>query len=259
MIGSSPFSGDRNQGFETTTEYFQYLVGQDWTQLLQQPNVVTGFYGAKNSYRSFSVLKSLVPQFVNQDWNYGPSKLICDDLGLNNFIVRSEDDLTIVGVVDFEWSYVGPAQLFGSAPWWLLQDRLNNYDISENDEEAPKLVNRYLRHLKIFQRILEEEEKNILGQRNELSRLVKWSVDSGAMWLHMVLSWGFNDPKVLPFALLIKHIGSEKWDQLKQAIPDSEELRQFASEKVSQLEQYDIDVEAMQAGLDKLENHKVLV
>jgi hypothetical protein len=35
----------------------------------------------------------------------------------------SEDDLTIVGVVDLEWSYIGPAQLFGSAPWWLLQDR----------------------------------------------------------------------------------------------------------------------------------------
>jgi len=45
----------------------------------------------------------------------GLFKLLCDDFGLANMIVRSKDDLTIVGVVDLEWSYTGPAQLFGSA------------------------------------------------------------------------------------------------------------------------------------------------
>jgi hypothetical protein len=227
----------------------QYLFGQDWEQLLRQPNTVTGFYGAKDSYKSFSILNSLIPQFVKQDYKYGPGKLICDDLGLTNLIVRSKDDLTIVGVVDLEWSYVGPAQLFGSAPWWLLQDRLNNYDIADNVEEISKILNRYLRHLNFFQRVLEEEEEKIPGQGKELSDLVRWSIDSGAMWLHMILSWGFNDPKVLPFAQLIEHIGPEKWEQLKKAIPDTKELQEFAKSKVSQLEQYDIDVEAMQASL----------
>lgn len=75
---------------------------------------------------SFSFLKSLIPALVERNYDSGPFKLICDDLGLASLIVRSEEDLTIVGVVDFEWSYVGPAQLFGSAPCWLLQDRLNN-------------------------------------------------------------------------------------------------------------------------------------
>lgn len=28
-----------------------------------------------------------------------------------------------MGVMDLERSYIGPAQLFGSALWWLLQDR----------------------------------------------------------------------------------------------------------------------------------------
>jgi hypothetical protein len=47
--------------------------------ILQQPNTTTGFYGAKDSYRSFSVLKSLIPQFVKDDYRHGPAKLICDD------------------------------------------------------------------------------------------------------------------------------------------------------------------------------------
>ncbi|KAF2416547.1 hypothetical protein EJ08DRAFT_555613, partial [Tothia fuscella] len=101
----------------TTTEYFGYLIEQDWEQSLRQPNTTTGFYGAKNSYRSFSVLKSLVPQFVQQDYRDGPAELICDELGLTNLIVQSGDHLTVGGVVDLEWSSAGPAQLFGSAPF----------------------------------------------------------------------------------------------------------------------------------------------
>jgi hypothetical protein len=66
--------------------------------------------------------------------------------------------LTVVGVVDLEWSYVGLAQLFGSAPWWLLQDRLNNWDIDLDKEEYPKVLARYLRYLEIFKRVLEEEK-----------------------------------------------------------------------------------------------------
>jgi hypothetical protein len=196
-------------------------------------------------------LTSLIPDFVKQDYNHGPGKLICDDLGLTNLIVRSKDDLTIVGVVDLEWSYVGPAQLFGSSPWWLLQDRLNNYTVSEEDEEVPKILDRYLRHLKIFQRVLEEEEVNIPGKGKELSELLRWSVESGAMWLHMILSWGFNDPKVLPFAQFIEHVGPGKWEQLKKAIPDTIELQDFARNKVSQLEQYDTDVERMEESRDE--------
>ncbi len=54
-------------------------------------------------------MRSLLPHFVEEDYDHGPFKLICDDLGLANLIVKSEEDLTVVGVVDFEWSYIGPA------------------------------------------------------------------------------------------------------------------------------------------------------
>ena len=93
--------GDRSKGFATTTEYFQYLMEQDWNQLLSQPNSVSGKYTGRAKYASFGVLKSLIPDLVERNYDRGPFKLICDDLGLANSIVRSEEDLTIVGVVDF--------------------------------------------------------------------------------------------------------------------------------------------------------------
>ena len=51
----------------------------------------------------------------------------------------------------------------GSAPWWLLQDRLNNWDTDLDEEELPEILARYQRYLEIFERILEEEEEEKLG------------------------------------------------------------------------------------------------
>ncbi|KAF3006196.1 hypothetical protein E8E15_001415 [Penicillium rubens] len=204
--------GDRAKGFTTTTEYFQYVVGQDWKQLVHQPNSTVGFYDAQNKYVAFKVLESLIPDFINAKYDRCKFKLICDDLGLANLIVRGTDDLTIVGLVDLEWSYIGPAQLFGSAPWWLLQDRPVNSTWDCEGEELPKIGSRYFRYLEIYIRILEEEESKIQGhEERELSSLVKWSQASGAMWLHMLLSSGFNDEYSFPFTQLRAHLGATEW------------------------------------------------
>lgn len=185
-------------------------------------------------------MKTLIPSFVHPEYNRGRFKIICDDLSLANVIVRSRDDLTIVGLVDLEWSYVGPAQLFGSAPWWLLGIRLNNVD-TYYDKDYPKTTTRFLKYLEIFKRVLGEEEERMLGSRGkELSKLVEWSEASGTMWLHMLLLCGFNHPKNLPFVQLQQHIGSEKWLKLRRQFYGME-MNIFVEEKVSQLAQYDRD------------------
>ncbi|KAJ5365978.1 hypothetical protein N7517_008864 [Penicillium concentricum] len=107
---------------------------------------------------------------VNPDYDQGPSKLICDDFSPANVIVKSQDDLTIVGMVELEWVYGGPAQLFASAPWWLLFDRSINEDWDFVDEKPPEVTPRYLKHLEMFKRILDEEEGRISEpHENELS------------------------------------------------------------------------------------------
>ncbi|RAH64070.1 phosphotransferase family protein [Aspergillus aculeatinus CBS 121060] len=213
--------GDRTQGFATTTEYFQYVADQDWEQLIHQPNSTVGFYDAKNKYLAFKVLRALIPDLVNAKYDRCRFKLVCDDLGLANLIVRGREDLTVVGVIDLEWSYIGPAQLFGSAPWWLLQDR-----------PPPEIAARYFRCLDIFIDVLEEEEAKMLGHDGrELSSLVKWSRASGAMWLHMLLSSGFNDHRSFPFTQLRRHLGPTEWARREREFDNAEELEAFATRK----------------------------
>jgi hypothetical protein len=125
-------------------------------------------------------------------------------------IVRSKDDLTITGVIDLEWVYAGPAQLFASAPWWLLLDRPINTEWDFEEGEAPKATDRYFECLAIFKRVLAEEEAEMTGnQGKELSELIQLSEDSGAMWLHMLLSSGFFDTPGFPCMQLRKHWGAE--------------------------------------------------
>lgn len=189
----------------------------------------------------------MVPGYVDQRYDRGPFKLICDDLGLANLIVRSEEDLTVVGVVHFEWSYIGPAQMFGSAPWWLLQQRLNNWD-TYFDKDSTEISARFLKYLGIFKQVLGEEEERMPGNKEkELLNLVKQSEASGTMWLHMVLSSGFNHADSLPFMKLREHVGTEKWKQLREKFYGTEEMRIFVAQKLSQLAQYDQELEKAEA------------
>lgn len=204
---------------------------------------------------AFKVLRSLIPDLVHAKYDRCKFKLICDDLGLANLIVRSREDLTVVGVVDLEWSYIGPAQLFGSAPWWLLQDRPVNSTWDYKGDEAPKIAARYFKCLDIFIRILEGEEAKMPGhEERELSRLVKWSQASGAMWLHMLLSSGFNDHRSFPFTQLRRHLGLTEWERREKEFDNAKELEAFASRKVSELDKYDEALEKMEENKALMEN-----
>ncbi|EEP80899.1 predicted protein [Uncinocarpus reesii 1704] len=159
-----------------------------------------------------------------------------------NLVVKSKEDLTVVGVVDLEWSYIGPAQLFGSAPWWLLQDRPVHpeWDADANGSKLSHVGTRYIKHLEMFISILEEEEKTMPGHEDkELSNLVKWSQESGAMWLHMLLSSGFNDHHVFPFMQLRQHLGREWTTKEEELNISNDELEAFAARKVNELDNYD--------------------
>ncbi|PIG79058.1 hypothetical protein AARAC_008064 [Aspergillus arachidicola] len=165
---------------------------------------------ARSRYASLKILESPILELVNTTYYRGPFKLIYDDFGLGNVIVRSKDDLTITGVVDMKWVYAGPAQLFGSAPWWPLMDRPVNEEWDFEEKDAPDATDRYFKYLEIFIWVLSDEEDKMTGNgRKELTELVKWSKDSGAMWLRMLLSSGFFDTPTFPCMQLQKFNGTE--------------------------------------------------
>lgn len=232
-------AGDRTRGFSSTTEYFDYLIGQDLEQLEHQPNSVRGRDAARKTYRAFKVLRTLIPDLVHKDYDRTNFKLLCDDFGLANLLVKSREDLNVVGVVDLEWSYAGPAQMLASVPWWLMVGRPNDQEWDVGREGSSKLAERYLGYSAMFQRILAEEEAKTPGHESkELSRLMRWTEESGAMWFHMILSNGFNGIQTFPFSKLIEHIGREEWERREQEIDDAE-VEAFVERKMSQLEEYD--------------------
>jgi len=124
-------------------------------------------------------------------------------------IVNSAEDLTVVAVIDWEWSYAGPLQLFWSPPRWLLMQNPNTW--SESDERLV-LYNRYL---DMYLQILKEEEKaydyGILAEDTP-SALMRQSRTDGRMWFHHIMWEGFNGPEHVPFK------------QLRAAIPDFDDL-----------------------------------
>ncbi|EAW20533.1 uncharacterized protein NFIA_029650 [Aspergillus fischeri NRRL 181] len=228
------------RGFLRLENIFQYVNNQDWQQLRLQPNSIAGPRAARSSYASFKILQCQIPELTNTTYDRGPFKLICDDFGLGNVIVRSKDDLTITGVIDLEWVYAGPAQLFASAPWWLLLDCPINTEWDFEEGEAPKATDGYFECLAIFKRVLAEEEaKMTVNQGKELSELIQWSEDSGAMWLQMLLSSGFFDTPSFPCMQLRKHRGAEWWDERMEAYGGTEEEVTFVTNKLDDLAAYD--------------------
>ncbi|OAA53478.1 Protein kinase-like domain protein [Niveomyces insectorum RCEF 264] len=185
----------RSEAFSTRT-YMQHLVEQHWQQFAKQRNSVEDDESGKANYIFHHVLRSLVDRHVWPDYDAGPFKLICDDFGPGNMLVNNRQELKIVGVLDLEWSYQGPAQLLATVPWWLLQERPNVWD------HTAALRDRFRRAAATFQRILAEEEARMMPAdqqpRGSLAALVERSATDGSMWLHMVLRGFFVDHEDFP-------------------------------------------------------------
>ncbi|KAJ5729042.1 uncharacterized protein N7483_003550 [Penicillium malachiteum] len=252
--------GDRTKGFETTDEYLKHLAEENWEQLRRQPNSVANRHHAEKQYRACQMIKGLVEtgDFTNQKYNTGKFKLICDDLGLANLIVRSETDLTVVGVIDLEWSYAGPAQIAGSAPYWLLQDRPTNGDWDYEDGQPSRAANRYFDHLDLYLDILKEEEAKVPEYGHELSDMIQWSQKSGAMWLHMLLAVGFghDGTQTFPFAKLRQHVGETQWARREQEFKGPM-MAAFGAWKENEVRRYNGDLWEMRKSMEKVERKEM--
>lgn len=89
-------------------------------------------------------------------------------------------------------------------------------------------------------------------EEKDLSHLVKWPQGSGAMWLHMFSSAGFNNQCSFLFTQLSQHLGAKEWARREKEFDNPTELDAFAVLTVRKLDEHD-------GVLEKMENHKVLV
>ncbi|KAK8169765.1 hypothetical protein IWX90DRAFT_189142 [Phyllosticta citrichinensis] len=123
-----------------------------------------------------------------------PPKLDCDDLRFGNIIVN--DSFNIVGIIDFEFTYVAPASFLGSPPWWLAgTDPFEWNDEDKKDYEAK---------MEIFLAELEEEETVPGDHAHALSRFMRECWADGSFWYNVAVRVSVKLPQVMTHCLRIE-------------------------------------------------------
>ncbi|GAM82969.1 hypothetical protein ANO11243_009550 [Dothideomycetidae sp. 11243] len=143
-------SGLRDKPLVSSREYFDRVLDQNWQRLLLQASSVDDEADARSKYLIHKQIQAAACDFVSFEDPLG-FRLFCDDLPAGNVLVRSATDLTIVGIIDWEWTYAAPYQIAASPPRWLALDWPKYF---EADDE----VDRYARLLDIFLDELQKQE-----------------------------------------------------------------------------------------------------
>ncbi|THW50972.1 hypothetical protein D6D21_01689 [Aureobasidium pullulans] len=212
--------GPASTTFTSSIDYFRHIADHDLRQLHEQLNSVDDEEDARQKYINWTVIRQLIPRFVHLD--NGPFKLVCDDFGPFNMMVDNAEDLNIVAVLDWEWSYAGPQELFWSPPLWLLGQPPASWEDGHDDSR----LSRYNKYLDIWIRVVQEEEQKVLDistgddHDKELpSVLLRKQRRDGSMWFYHIMQEAFNGPNSVPFS------------RLREAVPDFEELAAAVSKE----------------------------
>lgn len=125
----------------------------------------------------------------------GDFVLWCDDLRPGNVLLSEEDE--VVGIIDWEFTYVAPTQFSLDPPWWLCLDSPHNYD----DGGLKGFTEIYEDRLGIWLEAVEEVEKELepgslrLPHGFPLSRYMRESWETGRFWLSYATrkTWAFDE------------------------------------------------------------------
>lgn len=157
-----------------------------------------------------------------------------------NMIVNNSDDLRVVAVLDWEWSYAGPQELFWSPPNWLVGGHPACWEKGSND---PRL-SRYQHYLDILIKVMQEEETKLpYMQGEELpSVLLRKRRQDGSMWFYHIMQEACNGPTTLPFDRLRASVPD--YEELAAAVP-KEETEAFVQMKLEHLKRYEDELAEM--------------
>ncbi|PWY87109.1 hypothetical protein BO94DRAFT_566000 [Aspergillus sclerotioniger CBS 115572] len=208
-------------GFTTTREYLEFLHHQDWQQLELQKNSATSPEVTKSRYAGLKILQTLLGAMTDISHNEVPFKL--------SVMVRSQDDLTITGIV---------TQLFPWAPWWVLRSHPMESAAGLESHEALQQDDPFFQRLERYTRFLVEEEARTVQNGVQLSQLM---ASFGAMWFYPLLTNGFLDPLCLHFRQLRAQVGASWWDKEVERHKSGEEVEGWVVRNINNLEEYNTE------------------
>ncbi|OCK73946.1 hypothetical protein K432DRAFT_430305 [Lepidopterella palustris CBS 459.81] len=249
--GGVKVGGNRSATFLSAREYFNYVAKQDMEQLHEQPNSVDNANDARAKYKFRHRVNAVIPRFVADKYNWAGFRLICDDFRYGNMIVNNAKELKIIAVIDWEWAYAAPYQMFCSAPRWLLIKNPIFWATPKGSE-----FDRYNACLELFLDELnrEEDERNKdkpqLKPQEKLSSLMRKSMSDGRFWFHELIYDCFTA------------VDNSAWKAICDIHPDFEELApisepeldRFVRRKMKQLAAYNAEWSAMKGSIEMNEN-----
>jgi hypothetical protein len=115
--------------YASTTARYSALADMHLTQLTFQHNdAIDDASEARDKYVARQLFRRLARQGrLNTPSPSGTKefRLFAEDLRPSNVLVDAED--RVVGVIDWEFAYVAPAQFSRDPPWWLLLKKRSDY------------------------------------------------------------------------------------------------------------------------------------
>ncbi|KAM5449941.1 hypothetical protein MaudCBS49596_004704 [Microsporum audouinii] len=170
--------------FNTASDYFKVLAELQFKHLTHQRNdAVESEADCRRKYIARHLFSKLAREgrLTSPITDSGPFKLWCDDLRPSNILVN--EDLQIVGVIDWEFTYAAPNEFSHAPPWWLLL---------EQPEYWPGGIDGWTKvyepRLQTFLQVLEQREDVAIGrdrlrEEERLSSAMRQSWTSGDFWV----------------------------------------------------------------------------
>lgn len=131
----------------------KYVVRQLFRKLAYDGRLATGFG----------------PQ--NDDVCESTFRLFSEDLRPSNVLIN--EDLKVVGVIDWEFAYAAPTHFSFDPPWWLLLESPERWPDGFED-----WIEAYKPRLETFLSVLEDEEKSLRAERGVSNGLESLSISS---------------------------------------------------------------------------------
>ena len=185
-VGTLPRSKIPTTTFDTASSYFESLAQLQISHLMSQGNDSISSaddcrskFVARFLFRKLTRDPKLRSQWIKND--NGPFPMWCDDFRPGNVLVH--DDLSIAGVVDWEFTYAAPVEFTHAPPWWLILEKPEYASTSLTEWSLE-----FERRLPIFLKAMtdcenEAIQKGRLSECQRLSNQMQQSWKTGDFWI----------------------------------------------------------------------------
>lgn len=181
--GTLPRSKLPSSTFETSSDYLDRLAQLHIDHLVHQRNdAIESKTDCQRKYTVRKLFQKLASEkkLLSDKYEKGPFKFWCDDLRPSNILLN--DNLDIVAVINWEFSYAAPSDFAFAPPWWLLIEQPEYWD-----DDLDDWIEKYERRLTTFLKVMVEcEDESVsngrLQEEQRLSGKMRESWASGDSW-----------------------------------------------------------------------------